>query len=108
MGCVGLNHLFQLPTVGRFDRAVLTSGGADQVVARKDSTVTDVTHKGETEKLLNFHAYVLSDDLLQKIPILIINAVQSGLLTELLHIKAWLLRWLCRTRTAVWDSQEAA
>ena len=37
-----------------------------------------------------FHAHVPSDDLLQKIPILIINTVQSGLLTQLLHIKVWL------------------
>ena len=52
--------------------------------------MTDVTHYGETEKLPDFHAHVPSDDLLQKIPILKINTVQSGLLTELLHIKAWL------------------
>ena len=39
MGSVSLDHIFQLPTVGRFDRAVLTSGGADQVMAREDWTV---------------------------------------------------------------------
>ena len=39
MGCASLDHLFQLPMVGRFDRAVLCSGGADQVVAREDWTV---------------------------------------------------------------------
>ena len=39
MGSVSLDHVFQPPTVGRFDRAVLTSGGADQVMAREDWTV---------------------------------------------------------------------
>ena len=34
-------------------------------------------------------AYVLSDDLLQKTPILTINTVQSGLLTQLLHIPSF-------------------
>ena len=38
--------------------------------------MTDVTHYGETELQSDFHAHVPSDDLLQKIPIRIINTVQ--------------------------------
>ena len=64
--------------------------------------MTVVTRKDETEKLPYFHAHVPSDDLLQKIPILIINTVQSGLLTRLLHIKAWLPERLTK------DANEAA
>ena len=63
--------------------------------------MTVVTRRGETEKLPNFHAHVPSDDLLQKIPILIINTVQSGLLTELLHIKAWLHERLAKDANEV-------